>query len=653
MAKQPKQTPPPRSRSQVKKEAEKQNVTTVSKPNPIVSALERNDWIYILGVALLGFVLYFSTTSFNYTFDDDIYTLKNKYALRGTADMGSIWGYGTIQGFTVAPNNSGIYRPFTLTTFAVENQFFGELKPQNSHFINVLLYALTLGFLCSLLIKLFRNLDLPVYIPVLITVLYALHPLHVEVVASVKSRDEILAMLLPLVAFNALWSFWRDQQWAWLALACVAFFFGICSKENPLTLIFVLPMTLFLFGKQSWQQAFLKSLPIIAVSFLYLIIRFKVLDKDNSSGVNMIANNIVWGAKGAEVLSTNLSVWLEYIRLCLFPNPLSYDYSYNQIPIATWSQLRTYVSLLVHVCLFGLGIWWTLKRNVLGYGLLFYFFTFSIFSNLIPKFVLASTLAERFMFMPSLGWCIALVVGLYYILQKFQIPQSQYISIGVFSFIALVFGFWTYQRTPIWESNAKLFESGLSTSPNSFRVHYNMAETERVAGETLKKEGETTKNPQKIEEGKAKLRKAAKHYEDSFKIYDKESGPWYNLGVCYLNTGDTLKAEQAYKRSLELNQLNGMAANNLGVMQFWKKDYKKAAEYFEIAVKGNNPELMNAYANLGAAYHNMQNLPKAIENYEKAMQMGGSPVVVNNLINIYTFLKDDAKVAQYQAMLKK
>lgn len=645
-----KQTPPPAKRT-AKKE------TIAPKPlakviSSVTSVLDKNDWIAIVLVGILGFVLYFNTTKFGYTFDDDIYTLKSKYALEGTKAMKDIWGYGTIKGFTVAPNNSGIYRPFTLMTFAIEKDMFGKLEPKHSHLVNIFLYALMLGFLCSLLIKLFKNITIPTYIPIIISVLFALHPLHTEVVASVKSRDEILAMLLPLIAFNLLWTHLRQSNLPALIGALLLFFFAVASKENALTLIAVLPLMLFLFGKKDAKDAFMASLPFMLVAFFYLIVRVKILDKDNSSGVNMIANNIIWGAKGSDVLATNFSVWLEYLRLLVIPHPLSYDYSFNQIPIVSMTSMRTIISFILHVGLMGYGLWAISKHQMIGFGILFYFLTFSIFTNIIPKFVLASTMAERFLFMPSLGFCIALVVAVYLLLNKLNIAQSKYITIAIFAGISLVYGYLTLKRTPVWESNRTLFESGLTTSPNSFRTHYNMAETERVAGEALKLEGEKEKNPAKVAQAKEYLKKAANHYETSFKIYDKESNPWYNLGICYLNTQDTLKAEKAYQNALDKNQQNGMAANNLGVMQFWKKDFKKAAEYFEIAVKGNNPEMLNAYSNLGAAYQNMGNLDKAIESYDKAMQMGGSAVVVQNLVNVYTAKGDVEKANYYRAMLK-
>lgn len=616
----------------------------------VTSTLQKNDWIWIALIAVLSFFLYANTLKFGNTFDDDIYTQKNKFALQGMSALGDIWKYGTIKGFTVDPNNSGIYRPFTLTTFAMEKSLFGNLDPGHSHGINVFLYALTILALGAFLVKLCKNIGIPVYVPLLITLLYATHPLHTEVVASVKSRDEILAMLLPLLGMNLLWTYLREKNLLWLILACVSFLFGLFSKENPLMMMFLIPVFLYIFAKKTVKDSIITALPFIGMGVLYLLIRTSVLDKVNSSGVNMVINNVVWGAKGAEIYSTNLSVWLEYLRLLFIPWPLSYDYSFNQVPMAGWGEPRVWVSLVLYLSIALGGAWLAWKKQFSGLGLLFYLVTFFIYMNLIPKYVLASTMAERFMFMPSLGFCIFVVSGLYLLLEKFSIKPANYIMIGVFSAVSLVYSVLTVQRNPVWENNITLFQSGTGSAPKSFRTHFNMGETLRVKGDEALKKAQAKNDQNEMAQARKIIAESAGHYENSLKIYDKVPLTWYNLGICYTALNDTVKAEAAYLKSYELFP-KGMASNNLGVIRFWKKDYENAAKYFEVALQGSNPEKANILSNLGASYHNQGKYADAIKYYEQALAISPTPNLIQNLSNLYKATGNPEKADYYAKMM--
>lgn len=616
----------------------------------VVSILEKKDWLWITAIAILSFFLYANTLKFGNTFDDDIYTHKNKYAQEGIGALGSIWKYGTIQGFTVAPNNSGIYRPFTLTTFALEKSIFGDLEPKHSHFINVLLYALTVLFLGAFLVKICKNIDIPIYVPLLITLLYACHPLHTEVVASVKSRDEILAMLLPFMGLNFFWNYLRENKPYWLIIGLLSFLFGLFSKENPLMLMGIIPVILYIFAQKNIKESILLSLPFFVIGVFYLLIRTSILDKYNSSGVDLVVNNIIWGAKGSEIYSTNLSVWLEYIRLLFVPHPLSYDYSFNQIPVYSWNNFNVWLSLVLYLGAGIGGLWLSWKKQPIGLGLLLYLFTFFVYSNLIPKYVIASTLAERFMFMPSLGFCMFVVLAVYTLLKKLKPQYVQYGTIGLFTVISIVYSVLTINRNPVWKDNVALFESGIKSSPNSFRTHYNMGETLRVRGEADLKAATTKNDKQGIEKAKKLILEAASHYENSLKIYDNAPFTLYNLGVCYTAVNDTANAEKAYQKSHELNP-KGMAANNLGVISFWKKDYPKSVFYFEQALQSNNPERGNILSNLGAAYHNQGKYAEAINYYEQSLAVAPTPNLVQNLINLYTATNNPEKADYYKKMI--
>lgn len=594
--------------------------------------VHKNGIVWILLTAIVSFMLYANTFKYEYTFDDDICTLKNEYVLKGWGGLGEIVKYGSVYGFTVARSNSGTYRPFTLFTFATEQQLFGKLTPQNSHIIGVLLYALAMAVLCAFLLKAFRNY--PIIIPILIALLFATHPLHTEGVANVKSRDEVLSMLFLAATLNSLWNYLDTKKISSLIFSLVYYFLATLSKENAVTFIAVIPLFIYVLRENDLKSALMQTLPFVGICLFYLFLRQIILEEPNS-GVGLLVNNVVWGAKGMEKLSTELNIWLYYFKLMILPHPLSFDYSYSQFRVESWGNPTVWMCLLLHLALVAYGIYAVLKKQVTGLGILFYFITFSVVSNII--YPLACTAAERFLFTPLLGFCILMVMGVYMLLQKFKVPQTSLILGVIFGATCLVYSYLTIKRNPVWQNNFTLFESGTFTSPQSFRTHFNLAEMYRVKGETQKEE--------------ASLKKAIESYNRSLEIYNQEANTYYNLGVCYLGVKDTVNSAKSFQQALKLNPKFGQAANNLGVFAFLKKDYTTAKGYFEQAINGGTPDPLSALTNLGATYQNLNDPQNALKYYESALKYGKNNALLDNLRRVHYQLGNIEKSNEYAKAL--
>ncbi|MBP6658330.1 MAG: hypothetical protein KA284_10770, partial [Bacteroidia bacterium] len=139
-------------------------------------------------IGLLAFLLYSNTLSHKFTLDDDFFFLKNKAVAKGVSSIGSFFTEGSLEGFS---DKQGLqpYRPVTLLSFAIQKEMTGfKLGP--AHFVNVLLFSFLCILLFNFLLKIFPRSS--VWIPVMITSLFLFHPVHTEVVASIKSRDELL-----------------------------------------------------------------------------------------------------------------------------------------------------------------------------------------------------------------------------------------------------------------------------------------------------------------------------------------------------------------------------------------------------------------------------------------------------------------------------
>ncbi len=192
--------------------------------------LIREDFPKWLGwaLAVFGFLLYANTLGHGYAFDDSIVITENSFTQQG---FGGIYDLMTkdffigIYGEQGMELTGGRYRPLSLVMFAVEYQFFG-LNPFVGHFINVLLYALTAFLLFKVLRNWLSKIEGGAIIALITSLLFIAHPIHTEVVANIKSRDEILSFLLVLVTLQALHKLVtnKENSTPWLILRFGAFF---------------------------------------------------------------------------------------------------------------------------------------------------------------------------------------------------------------------------------------------------------------------------------------------------------------------------------------------------------------------------------------------------------------------------------------------
>lgn len=141
-------------------------------------------------LAIVTFILYTQTIGYGFVLDDAAVIEKNKFVQQGFGGIGDIFSTFYWQGYTTI--NDGIYRPLSLFMFAVEWQILPN-QPILHHTINVLLYSLSIALLFKLLKYYFSSYS--IWVSFFITLLFAVHPIHTEVVTNIKSRDEILCFL--------------------------------------------------------------------------------------------------------------------------------------------------------------------------------------------------------------------------------------------------------------------------------------------------------------------------------------------------------------------------------------------------------------------------------------------------------------------------
>ncbi|MFN0173259.1 MAG: tetratricopeptide repeat protein [Saprospiraceae bacterium] len=438
-------------------------------------------WIPSILLLAMAFALYLIGLKYGYVLDDEMTYWKNEYVQKGLAGIRQIFSADSFMGYFKEQKfllEGGRYRPLSLATFAMEVEFFGPNKPAVGHFFNVLLYGFTGVLMYRILLGLFPIREGGRWffsLPFIASALFMLHPLHVECVENIKGRDEILALLGGLGALWATLKYFDTKGWWWMLISAVSLLLGMFAKENALTFVVVIPLTVWFFTKVSLNRVLITALPLLAAALLFIWVRYEALGYLLNTGkisATDIMNNPFFGMTGQEKIATIFLTLGWYIKLLFLPHPLTIDYYPYHVPKVGWSDWRALAGLALNI---GMGLWalWNIrKRSIPAYAILFYLLTLSIVSNLFVS--VGTFMNERFLYMPSMGFCI--LAGWFFTRKlpewlKEQ-PDSAYpLGMIIFACIAGLLAYRVVTRIPDWQSTLTLNGAAVKVSEGSARSH--------------------------------------------------------------------------------------------------------------------------------------------------------------------------------------
>ncbi|MCS7035262.1 MAG: DUF1736 domain-containing protein, partial [Saprospiraceae bacterium] len=442
----------------------------------------RQHWPAALLLIAVAFVLYGISISYGYILDDEMVIQKNAYVKQGLKGIRDIFAHDSFMGYFQKRENlllleGGRYRPLSLATFAIEISLFGENHPNISHFINILLYGLTGVLLYRLFLAFFPLKDGGVWYfsaALLGALIFVAHPLHSEAVANIKGRDEILALLCSLGALYAIMKYLdtRSQLWYWMS--GVLLLLGMFAKENALTFVAVIPLTVWFFARASWAQVRRVVAPLLLAAIVFIWVRYRALGfmLDHGQAIKDLMNNPFIEMTRSEKYATIFLTLGWYVKLLFWPHPLTHDYYPYHVPKVSWADWRVLLSLALYV---GMGVWAVLnlkRRQVPAYAITYWLLTLSIVSNLFVS--VGTFMNERFAYMPSVAF--ALLVGWFLAIKLpewlKERPQRPYLlGVGLAALFVSVLGFLTVRRVPVWKDVIALNTAAVNVSPNSARSH--------------------------------------------------------------------------------------------------------------------------------------------------------------------------------------
>lgn len=553
------------------------------KPSPKTASVPKAVSVNILYaiIAALAFVLYGNTILNRYSLDDSYVTSVNPVVQQGIKAIPLIFSsnYISMNAEEGGQHNYG-YRPVAKATYALEWQLFGE-NPHVSHFINVLLYALTGLLLFSLFRKLLKGYS--VWFPFIAVFLFMIHPLHTEVVASLKNREELLSFIGALLTIRFLLKWNETGKKLNIVWALLSFAFGYMSKVNIFTFVFIIPLVFYFFTDIKPRKILWSTLMVIGILVLIVLIPRFIIGTAVRP-MQFIENPLQFDPTFAERIGTSMMVLLFYLKMLVYPHPLVFYYGYNMIPVSTLSNPLVWLSFLLHAALFGYALYTFRKKSILSFAILFYLLNIGIFSNLMAP--PTGIVAERFMYVASFGFSLALAYGLFRLFKadpsKSNVPvkAANYVILTAIA-IAIPASAKVIDRNKDWKTDMTLYEADMPYLENSAKANFIYATNLRSSIVERLKSG--TPRNQIVEDAYTCI----KHFKRAVAVYPQYPDAWNNLGESFL---------------LLLNESDS------------------SIKYFEKAVE-TNPQLVAAYYNLGYTYQVTDQYEQSVKNYEKALEL--------------------------------
>ncbi|MEW6264960.1 MAG: tetratricopeptide repeat protein [Thermodesulfobacteriota bacterium] len=554
-------------------------------------------------LAVVTLVVYWPVAGHDFVnYDDPKYILENPYVRSGLTPRGLAWALTTF--------HASNWHPLTWLSHMLDSQLFG-LKPGPHHLVNLLWHTANAVLLFALLFRLTKN-PWPAF---LAAALFAWHPLHVESVAWVAERKDVLSTF-----------FWLLTVWAYVAylqrpgrgsylLVVGALALGLMAKPMLVTLPFTLLLLDFWpLGRWAWPglenktglnnsstlaSLVLEKLPLFALTAVSCVITY--LAQQHGGAMTS------WERLPLAVRAANALVsYVGYIGLMFWPHPLAVLYphpgSVTIGPVVGAALLLAVVTAL--------AIKFARKAPYLIVGWLWYLGTLVPVIGIIQ--VGRQAMADRYTYVPLIGLFIAAAWGLQDLAARRRLLHQALTGAALAFLTACLI--LTWYQLDYWKNGFTLFLHATQVTRNNDWAHYNVANAYQRQRD---------------------FEKAAKHYLEALRINPRFPDAHLNLGHVHLVQGRLDEAALEFNETLRLDPQAVGAYGNLGLVRMRQGRNEEALSNFSQALR-LNPSDPSVHNNMGTALWMLGRRDEAIRHFTEALRLKpGDPDGHNNLGNAF------------------
>jgi len=550
-------------------------------------------WLPAALLLLVTIFVYWPATSHNFVnYDDPYYVTSNVHVQTGLTWDNIRWAF--------CHPVVGNWLPLTMLSHMLDCQLYG-LRPWGHHLTSVLLH----GVNTVLVFLLLRRLTGAVWRSWMVAALFGLHPLHVESVAWVAERKDVLSTLFGLLCLMAYARYAEESkvqgpqsvignraiQYYWLAL--IFFALGLMSKPMLVTVPFVLLLLDYWslnrirnseFGIRNFARPLVEKTPFFALAAVVSVVTYVVQQR---TGMMHSLENVPLGAR----LENALLSYCRYWGRLFWPTDLAVFYPYpNHWPL--------YQVLLAGVLMAGISAFAFVERARHPYFLTGWLW---FCGTLVPVIGLVQVggqaMADRYTYIPSLGLLILTVWGAYELAKRGRHHEAALGGAGCAAMI-LCAGL-TRQQLGYWQNNETLYQHALAVTKNNYLAHHNL-------GIALFKEGQ--------------IDEAISQYQTALRLEPNNAEAHYNLGAALAASGQTDEAIIQLQEAIRLKPDYVAAHINLGTALGREGQLSRAIGQYREAVR-LEPDNAEFHYDLGTALGMKGRLDEAIIQFQEALRL--------------------------------
>jgi protein O-mannosyl-transferase len=630
--------------------------------------------IMMIIVGLVAFGLNINTVRNYYNLDDYHIAMNNPDFEQGIKSIPKI--FTTL--YSSHDNRSYGYRPLIRSSFAIEYQFFGK-NPYVSHLFNVIFYVIIILLFFKIMHRLFRNYHY--LFGFIITLLFAAHPIHTEVVASLKNRDELFMLLFALIALWQAIRYADTRKNKHIYWAMGMFLIAFVSKPTAAAFFFIFPLTLYFFTDMELKTVIRISVFMLLASVVAAFGPFLYLPPHDRTLAFLENPLTVEGGFFNHIAYAGFSLYY-YLRLVIFPHPMRYYYGYNLFPDINFGNILVILGILVHIGLLVYAIYKIRQKHILSFAILVWLTSIAMFTNLVKP--VPGIIADRFLLVPSIAFCVALG---YFIYRIFLLkpdsgkvsPLKTFAVLGMTALILIPYSAKTYIRNQNWRTEYSLYKADMPFLYDSFKAN------DLLANEIMKTVNRELAKPVNVLKFvEPQVKEAIGYWKRAIEILPEASSPYRNLGIVYSRVYKNYDTAVYYfNKTLELEPDDPMTYFNLGMTYEGMREYEKALSYLEKCLELDttsvntrsrmaniyygqgdfkraimlNQDIMRIspneslpYVNIGNYYIFQRDTLTGIRYYEKAVELGAPPDA-SNFLSKYYQMKGDVPKSNYYRKL--
>jgi len=538
-------------------------------------------WFIYLALAAITFAVFWQVHNFDFTnYDDDLYVYENTHISSGLT-LSNI-------GWVFTNEHVGNWHPLTGLSHMLDCQLFG-LKSGWHHLVNLLFHiANTL-----LLLTVLKRMTGKLWQSTFVAALFAIHPLHVESVAWISERKDVLSTLFWILTIDVYFRYVKNHGRRWYFLALTLFALGLLAKPMLVTLPFVLllldywPLNRFELksGEHIWRRRIQEKIPFFILSAVSSVITFVV--QKNTGTVSKIEALPLTMRTANTVISYG-----KYIEKMFWPANLAAFYPYPEDKLQTWQVFAVAVLLIIiTICVVRLAA----RYGYLPVGWFWFLGTLVPVIGIVQ--VGSQALADRYTYVPLIGMFIVVAWGLPELFKNWRYQKIVLTLLALVTLLAL--SVCTWLQTGYWNNTMSLFEHALRVTNGNYMAYNQLGNAYFAAGE---------------------IDLAISAYNKAIEINPGDPWSYYNRGNIYISKGQYDLAIFDYNKAIEINPSDSDSYHERGAAYYSKGEIDHAIFDYNKAIK-INPKFAVAYHGRANAYYRANAIDLALADYNKAIEL--------------------------------